>query len=143
MSATNRLVRAAIATAGTGALVVAMAGPAAAHHCWRDWQGSAHEQLAAGGTAWVTMTDFVVMGLGEEGLPEACLAHAGEWTAAWMESHDVEDEPLVHSRATVGGGAAHKKGKEPGHTNYLGDADFNELIGYAMAEPDCAPPTEE
>ena len=140
----TRLVRTASLAAGAGALVLTSAGPAAAHHCWRDWQDQAYQNLAGAGTPWTPLSDYLAEGLAHEmpGVTEECLAHTPEFTKLWMDARDMEVEPLVQVRGTVGGGAYHHKGKVPGPTHYLTEADFGELIGYVMAEPDCQPPAE-
>lgn len=138
----KRLGRSATLAAAAGALVMTAAGPAAAHHCYRDWQDQAQQRLAENGTAWVPLSDYLAAGLAEM-MPDAspaCLAHVPEFTQQWMDAHDVAVEPLIQVKGTVGGGAFHKNGKAPGPTHYLSEADFDELIGYVMAEPDCAPP---
>jgi hypothetical protein len=54
--------------------------------------------------------------------------------AYWMEATGAQAEPLIHSRATIGSGAFYKKGKEPGPTHYLGDADFAVLDAALMEQ---------
>ena len=52
--------------------------------------------------------------------------------AEWMGSVGMAQEPLIHSRATIGGGAFYNKGKAPQPFEYLSDADFGQLSGLVM-----------
>jgi hypothetical protein len=110
-----------------------------AHHCDKtEWQEAAYAQVRSG-TAWAPMEDFVAFAVTEFlGQSPECAAHADEWTAAWMEMHDVEVEPLIHMKATAGGGAHDRNGKNVPPFSYLSDADFGELVGMIMSEADCA-----
>lgn len=142
MSITTHLGRGAAVLAGATALAVVAAGPASAHHCYKEWNDAARAQVSAG-TAWMSMSDFVEMAATEFfGLPPECTSHAGEWADAWMAYAGVETEPTIHMKATVGGGANHRKGFVPKPFGYLGDEDFAFLESQIMAEPDCAPPGE-
>jgi hypothetical protein len=126
----------AIAVAGVASLTIAPA--AMAHHCYKaEWQEAAHAQVKAG-TPWMAMTDFTALVVGTEfsAAPE-CTAHADEWVAAWMAVNDVDQEPLIHMRATAGGGAHDRNGKEVPAISYLDGADFGFLVGQVLAEPDC------
>ena len=138
----KRLGRSATLAAAAGALVMTATGPAAAHHCYRDWQEQANQRLAENGTAWVPLHEYLAEGLTSEmpGVSADCLAHVPEFTDQWMDAHDIAVEPLIQVKGTVGGGAFHKNGTVPGPTHYLSESDFDELIGYVMAEPDCAQP---
>lgn len=130
--------RLGIAVAGAGALAIAVAGPAAAHHCFKDeWQDAARAQLTQGKTPWMPMSDFIAFAITEEfGLPDECAAHADQFVAAWMTHAGVDEEPLIHMRATVGGGAAHQ-GRAPQPMSYLEDADFDYLGGLLGSTEDC------
>jgi hypothetical protein len=132
----------AIAVVGVAGLALAPA--ASAHHCYKtEWQEAAYAQVSSG-TPWTPMSELVAFAVTEFfGGTAECAAHADEWTAAWMDAHDVETEPLIHMRATVGGGAHDRNGKTVPPFSYLTEADFAELEGLIMAEEDCAPEPEE
>ena len=128
----------------TGALLVASAGSASAHHCYKDkWQDAAYQHHLAGGTAWVPISD-----LGEEFLvppqwQEACGYVADLATRDFMAAHGMTQEPLIHSKAITGSGA-YNKGKAPKPFSYLSDSDFDELGGYLFGHlEECAAELEE
>lgn len=125
--------------AGATVAAVALAAPSYAHHCYKEhWTDAAHAAVSSG-TAWMSMTDFVHLALTEElGLPEECAAHSNEFVKTYMANNRIAQEPLIHARATVGGGAAHKKGFEPPPFKYLNDADFGQLEALIFAEEDCS-----
>ncbi len=127
----------AVAVVGVASLTIAPA--ALAHHCYKtEWQEAAYAQVRSG-TPWTPMSDFVTLVVGMEfGAPAECTAHADEWVDAWMEANGVEAEPLIHMRATAGGGAHDRNGKDVPPISYLDDADFGFLVGQVLAEPDCA-----
>jgi hypothetical protein len=131
--------RTTTAVAAAGAATVLVATSASAHHCYKEnWTDAAYAQVSSG-TAWMPMSGFVAFAIQEFfGLPAECAAHADEFTAAWQEANGVEQEPLIHTRATAGGGAADRNGKDVPPFNYLGDADFMFLESLIFAEPDCA-----
>jgi hypothetical protein len=139
MSTITHLVRAGGVVAGGTALALLAAGPASAHHCYKEWNDAARAQVSTG-TSWMAMSDFVSFAATEFfGLSDACASHGDEWTQAWMVEAGVTTEPTVHMRATVGGGAAHRTGKEPKPFGYLGDDDFAFLESQIFSEPDCVP----
>jgi hypothetical protein len=127
----------AIAVAGVATLAIAPG--AMAHHCYKtEWQEVAYAQVRAG-TPWTPMSQFVGMVVSSfPGATPECVAHAGEWTQEWMEANDVDVEPLIHMRATAGGGAHDRNGKTLPSISYLDDADFGFLVGRIMSEADCA-----
>lgn len=130
--------RTGVVLAGTAALTMGLGSSAWAHHCYKDaWQEAASEQLAEGGTAWMPMSDFVGMMITIFGGSSDCVAHADDWVAAWMTANEVEDEPLIHMKATVGGGAKYMKDYEPAPFEYLGDEEFGFLVGQVLSTPGC------
>lgn len=130
--------RTGVVLAGTAALTMGLGSSAWAHHCYKDsWQTAASEQLAEGQTAWMPMSDFVGMMITIFEGTEDCVAHADEWVAAWMAANGIEDEPLIHMRATVGGGAKHMKGYEPAPFSYLEDKDLGFLVGQVYSTAGC------
>lgn len=135
MKTTPILLRAAVVAAGAGVVIAAAAGPAAAHHCYKDtWQDTARANISSG-TAWLPLSDLGAMVAVEEfGFDEECASHADEWVQAWMAETGVTEEPLIHSKATVGGGAAHNAGKEPKPFSYLSEDDFVFLTGLIFAD---------
>jgi hypothetical protein len=52
--------------------------------------------------------------------------------ADYMAEMGMTQEPLIHSKATIGSGAYYKKGKTPGRIAYLEDADFAVLEAALM-----------
>lgn len=133
----NHLRRGAGVLAGAAALAVVAAGPASAHHCYKEWNDAARDRVSAG-QVWMPMSGYVGYAVTEFfGLSAECAAHADEWTAAWMATVGAETEPTLHMKATVGGGAAHMKGFEPKPFGYLDDADFVFLEGLIFGEADC------
>lgn len=129
--------RTGVVLAGTAALTMGLGSSAWAHHCYKDaWQEAASEQLAGGGTAWMPMTDFVGMMITSFGGEPDCVANADDWVAAWMAEYGVEDEPLIHMKATVGGGA-NMKDYEPAPFEYLGDEEFGFLVGQVLSTTGC------
>ncbi|AEG45646.1 hypothetical protein [Isoptericola variabilis] len=127
----------AVAVAGVATLAIAPG--AMAHHCYKtEWQEAAYAQVRSG-TPWMPMTEFVGVVISQfPGATPECLAHAGEWTQAWLTANDVDAEPLIHMRATAGGGAHDRNGKELPSISYLDDDDFGFLVGQIFSEADCA-----
>ncbi len=127
----------AVAVVGVASLAIAPA--AMAHHCFKsEWTDAAYAKVRAG-TPWTPMTDFVGFAVSSfPGATPECVSHAGEWTEAWMESEELDVEPLIHMRATAGGGAHDRNGKDVPPISYLDDGDFGFLVGQVLAEPDCA-----
>ena len=83
------------------------------------------------------MSDFVGMMITSFGGSSDCVANADDWVAAWMTTSGVEDEPLIHMKATVGGGAKHMKDYEPAPFEYLGDEEFGFLVGQVLSTAGC------
>lgn len=109
---------------GAAAILAMGATAASAHHCYKaDWNDAAATQLAQGGTAWLPLSDLADMIITQEiGLTQ-CTGYGDGIAAAWMEATGADQEPMIHSKATTGGGAAHQ-GKTVKPFHYLGDADF-------------------
>ena len=129
--------------AATAALSIVTASSASAHHCFKeDWADAAYAHHAAGGTAWIPLTQLGQMIISAPapdgaGMPECASYFDAELLQPWLESKDLAQEPLIHFRATVGGGAYYKKGKAPAPFDYLGDEDFvalDALLGQAIEE---------
>jgi len=130
--------RAGVPAAVAGAVALVAAGPASAHHCYKaDWQEAARVQLAAHQTPWMPMSDLLAGAITEVfGLPQECAAHADELVASWMSFAGVEQEPLIQTRATIGGGAE-AQGRPPRPISYLEESDFAYLDGLLASTPDC------
>jgi hypothetical protein len=132
--------RLGLPAAAAGALALAVAGPASAHHCYKhDWQAAARTQLETRHTAWVPMSDLLASAMTEVfGLPAECAAHADEFVASWMVDAGVDAEPIIQTRATIGGGAE-LQGRDPRPIGYLEDVDFGYIDGLIASTPDCQP----
>ncbi|MGM1028256.1 MAG: hypothetical protein ACQEWM_00115 [Actinomycetota bacterium] len=118
------------ATAAIG-LAVAMtmvgAAGASAHHCYRDqWSGAAYEHHLRGGTPWVPLSDLGAMFLIPPELQDECGYVADDAVAQFMADNGMPQEPLIHSRATVGSGAAYQ-GKDVRPFSYLTEEQFGAL----------------
>ena len=137
MRMTQRL-RYSAALAAVG--LVTSAGAASAHHCYKDrWADAAYQHHLAGGTAWVSLSDLGAQFLVPPELQEECGWVADAAVADWMQARKLTQEPLIHSKATVGGGA-HAKGNTPKPFSYLSDAEFEELGGLLFGYlAECAP----
>ena len=96
-------------------VVAGVATTASAHHCYKaEWEAAAAEQLASGKTPWLPLSDLADYYLGFE-FPGCETQGLGDIAvAAWMVETDTVDEPLVHSRATAGGGARGAGGPRSG-----------------------------
>ncbi|WP_181409457.1 hypothetical protein [Ornithinimicrobium kibberense] len=138
--------RAVGALAAGAALSLVGATAASAHECYKhDWQEQAYERLAANGTAWVPVSGMVRMFLLAPDEQETCGPVADAVVADWVQLWGFEQEPLVHSRATIGAGA-HAKGKNPPPIGYLTDDHFGSLFGMlmpALVEAGCTLPPME
>lgn len=145
MSALHRTMRrAGIALAATAAVTLAGSTMASAHHCYKDeWQAAAYEQLSNGRTAWMPLSDLGTAFLIGPDHAQQCGYVADEVVEQWMAANDVDKEPLIHMRATVGGGALYNSGKEPKPFSYLDDEDFGMLtMGIVEGMATCAPDWE-
>lgn len=136
--------RTGMVAATTAAFTLAGAGIASAHHCYKDdWQQAAYDRLSAGGTAWISLSDLGTMFLIGPEYAEQCGYVADDVVADWMAGTGTTQEPLIHSRATTGGGALYHKGKAPDPFQYLGDEDFMMLtMGIVEGMATCAPDWE-
>lgn len=125
------------AVAGAAALTLGTATIASAHHCYKvDWNEKAYANLSQGRTAWLPLTDMGAMIIADMGLPE-CAGYASIAVDHWMAETGATSVPLIHSKATVGGGAM-QQGKAPKPFAYLGEADFAILEeGLGMAVGAC------
>lgn len=127
--------RTGMVAATTAAFTLAGAGIASAHHCYKaEWQEVAYANVSEG-TAWITLGDLAVMVIQWQNpdAPADCYYVGQETADAWMEMKGLEVEPLIHSRATTGGGALYHKGKAPKPFEYLGEDDFMWLDGQLAA----------
>jgi hypothetical protein len=128
--------------AGAAALTMALAPAASAHHCYKvDWNENAYANLAKG-TAWMPLSDMAELFVAEFAPTCTGLGIGDDAVAAWMADSGTAQEPLVHTRTVVGGGAFHNAGKTPPPINYLSDADFvflEEQLGTLIVEAGCAP----
>jgi hypothetical protein len=123
--------------AGAAALSIAVAGTASAFHCYKeDWNDAAYAHLSQGGTPWLPLSDLGEIVVATEiGLPQCTYVVDGV-VADFMTAKGLTEEPLIHTRATAGGGAAHQ-GKDVPPFNYLTDADFvllDSLLGPAIED---------
>ena len=128
-SITTGLRRLGLAASMTAALTLAGASTASAHHCYKDtWSAAAHSQQSSNKSPWMTLSDLGVQFIiiGELNAPE-CAGVADDVVADLMRDKGLVQEPLIHTKATVGGGAFYHKGKAPGPFEYLSEADFEFL----------------
>lgn len=137
--------RIALRRAGTVAATVtaiSLAGTsmASAHHCYKNyWQPNAYAHHVNGGTAWMPLSDMGTMYLIGPEYAEQCGWVADQAVADFMRTHGLTQEPLIHSRATVGSGAAYQ-GKTVKPFSYLSEEDFGELTMAVVAGmSECAP----
>jgi hypothetical protein len=142
MSRTTRATGRLLATlAATAALSIAFASTASAFHCYKeDWNDAAYAHLSQGGTPWLPLSDLGESLVAEEiGLPQCTYVVDGV-VADFMTAKGLTEEPMLLTRATAGGGAAHQ-GKDVPPFSYLEDADFvllDSLLGPAIE--DCLTP---
>lgn len=119
--------RAGSVVAATAALAL-VGSAASAHHCYKEeWREAAYQHHVKGGTAWVSLSDLGTMFLIPPELQETCGYVADDAVAAFMAANGLRQEPLIHSRATTGGGALYNSGKEPKPFSYLNEAQFEAL----------------
>jgi hypothetical protein len=123
-----------LGAAAAAAFLVTSAGTASAHHCYKEqWNAAAYENHLRGNTAWMPLSDMAVeFVLAPMGLAEQCAWAADAAVEDYMAAMGMTQEPLIHSKATIGSGAYYKKGKAPGRIAYLEDADFAVLEGALM-----------
>jgi hypothetical protein len=126
--------------AATAALTL-VASSASAHHCYKDeWAEAAYAHHAAGGTAWVPLSELGKSFLIPPELQEQCGYVADDAAAAFMAERGLTQEPLIHSRAVTGGGALYNAGKAPKPFSYLTEDDFMMLTIDLMERLEgCAP----
>ena len=131
--------RVGTALAATAAFTLAGASMASAHHCYKDdWQAAAYQQQASNKSPWMTLSDLGTAFLIGPALAEKCGYVADNVAADWMSANGVTVEPLIHMKATVGGGALYNSGTEPKPFSYLGEADFEQLtVGIIEGMADC------
>lgn len=128
MTTSRRAVgRAGSIIAAAAALVLLGGSAASAHFCYKDqWAAAAHAHHAAGGTAWVPLSELGKQFI-SEGLLESCGHVADEAVEAFMAAEGLAQEPLIHSRAVVAGGAVFNAGKQPKPFSYLTEEQFGVL----------------
>jgi len=149
MSALHRTMRrAGTVLAATAAITLAGSTMASAHHCYKDqWQEAAYQAQSKGNTAWMPLSDLGTAFLIGPDFAQQCGYVADDAVQQWMAANGVTQEPLIHMRATVGGGALYNSGKEPKPFSYLDDDDFGMLTmaivdGMATCAPDWEMPME-
>lgn len=125
--------RAGSLCAAVAAFSLATAGTASAHFCYKDWQDAAYRHHVNGGTAWMPLSDMGVLitqEMASEMGADLDLSCAHTATDAlvveFMDEFDMTQEPLIHSRALVAGGAL-KNGKSAGPIKHLTDEQFGFL----------------
>ncbi len=110
-------------------VVVAGAGAAQAHHCYKeDWNEQAYHNQATNGSPWVSLT-AMAQGFVPPEVQAACPTAISSVVSDFLVLKGMDREPLIHVNATVGSGAYYNKGKEPGGIRYLSEADFGWLEG--------------
>ena len=119
--------RATAAVALAVAMTMVGASAASAHHCYRDqWADAAYQHHLQGGTVWVPLSDLGAMFVIPPELQEECGYVADDVVADFMADNGMTQEPLIHSRATVGSGAAYQ-GKDVRPFSYLTEEQFGTL----------------
>lgn len=131
MRSTRRM---SLTAAVTTLLLAGGAASASAHHCFKDqWADAAYQHHLQGGTPWVPISDLGASIFIPPELQESCGWAADAAAADFMAARGLTQEPLIHAKATVGGGAL-QQGKAPGPFSYLGEEDFmiltESLMGY-------------
>jgi hypothetical protein len=140
--------RGGTALAATAAITLAGATMASAHHCYRDvWLGASESQLSSGKTPWMPLSDMGVQFVIGPDYAAQCGYVADDAVQEWMAGHGLTREPLVQTRATLGGGAYYVTGKEPQPFSYLEESDFADLTmlvvdGMATCAPEWNLPEE-
>ncbi|HSO69834.1 MAG TPA: hypothetical protein VLQ67_09370 [Arachnia sp.] len=118
--------------AASTVVLMGTATVASAHECYKDkWADAAYQHHLAGGTAWVSLSDLGTMFLIPEESQADCGWAADQAVADFMEEQGLTQEPLVHSKALVGGGAR-AQGKDAKPFSYLTEAQFDSLGGSLM-----------
>lgn len=147
MGALSILRRTGTVVAAAASIGLAGSTMASAHHCYRDyWQPQAYQQHLKGNTPWMPLSDMGTMFLIGPDYAAQCGYVADDAVAALMAERGLTQEPLIHTRATVGSGAAYQ-GKAPQPFSYLTEDDFGELTmsvvtGMATCAPDWQLPAE-
>lgn len=131
MTTSRRAVgRAGSIIAAAAALVLVGGSAASAHFCYKDqWAAAAHAHHAAGGTAWVPLSELGKTFLIPEDLLESCGYVADDAVAAFMDAEGMTQEPLIHGKAVVAGGAVFNAGKQPMPLSYLTEEQFGAVTG--------------
>jgi hypothetical protein len=120
--------RAGSIIAAAAAIVLVGGSGASAHFCYKDeWAAAAHAHHAAGGTAWVPLSELGKMFLIPEELLESCGYVADDAVVAFMEAEGMTQEPLIHGKAVVASGAVFNAGKQPKPFSYLTEDQFGTL----------------
>lgn len=131
-----------VGTVAATAAVITLAGStmASAHHCYRDyWQPNAYAQHVKGNTPWMPLSDMGTMFVIGPDYAAQCGYVADDAVAAWMAKGGLTQEPLIHTKATVGSGAAYQ-GKNVKPFSYLTEEDFDELtMAIVAGMATCAP----
>ncbi|MCR8671079.1 hypothetical protein [Agrococcus sp. HG114] len=127
MNAAAPVGRATATVALAVALTMIGATAASAHHCYKDeWADAAYQHHLRGGTPWVPLSDLGAQFLIPPELQDDCGYVADEVVADFMADYGLQQEPLIHTRATVGSGAAYQ-GKDVRPFSYLTEEQFGVL----------------
>ena len=149
MSALHRTMRrAGTVLAATAAITLAGSTMASAHHCYKNqWQEAAHQAQSKGNSAWMPLSDLGATFLIGPDYAQQCGYVADDAVAQWMAAKGITQEPLIHTRATIGSGSYYTKGVAPRPISYLDDDDFGMLTmaivdGMATCAPEWEMPME-
>ena len=125
--------------ATVAAMTLAGSSMASAHHCYKNyWQPNAYTQHLKGNTPWMPLSDMGTMYIIGPEYAAQCGYVADGVVADFMKAHGLSQEPLIHSRATTGSGAAYQ-GKNVKPFNYLSEEDFGMLtMGIVEGMANCA-----
>ena len=127
-------------TATVAAMTLAGSSMASAHHCYKNyWQPNAYQQHLKGNTPWMPLSDMGMMYIIGPEYAADCGYVADDAVAHFMTVRGLTQEPLIHTRATTGSGAAYQ-GKNVKPFSYLSEDDFGILtMGIVQGMSTCAP----
>lgn len=146
---TNHATTRRLGAVGAGAIAILFATSqvAGAHHCFKEeWAAAAHRNQSGNSSPWMPVSDLAAMFVLTPEQAEVCGFVADDAVEEWMDYRGLDQEPLIHLKATIGSGAYYNKGKAPKPIGYLEDPDFimiETLIAEALVANNCPMPPAE